>query len=295
MNRNRTGYYIKEGFNSVFTHGLMSFASVCIIVACLIIMGSFSLLAININSIIGDFANENVMLAYVSDTLTEPQARGLQPQITAVRNVNYVTFTSREDAMRNFIGKYGDQERFKGIDASVFRHRFVVYVDDIEFMEQTQTDLRSIAGIDTVSANLIVARGFVTLRNIVSAISVVLIVVLFVISLFIMSNTVKLTTFERREEIAIMRMVGATSGFIRWPFVFEGFILGLLGALFAYVAQWGVYTLITDKIVHNGSISFMTMLPFSRAAFPLFAVFVVVGLGVGVIGSSIAIRKYLKV
>jgi cell division transport system permease protein len=295
MKRYRTGYYIKEGFVSIFTHGFMSFASVCIIVACLIIMGSFSLLAFNVSAIIGEFENENVMLAYVDESLSESDARALGDRLAAIRNVSFTVFTSREEAREKFIGKYEDQARFQDIEASVFRHRFAVYVDDVEFMELTRDDVNNVAGIAQVNVNLAIAKGFVTVRTIVSGVAVVLVAILLVISLFIMSNTIKLATFERREEIAIMRMVGATNGFIRWPFVFEGFILGLIGSLFAFVAQWGIYLVIMDKIVHNGTIGFLTMIPFSRTALPLLVIFVAIGFGVGVIGSSMAIRKYLKV
>jgi cell division transport system permease protein len=274
----------------------MSFASVCIITACLIIMGSFSLLAINVNSIIGEFENENVILAYVADTLSEEEARALKDRLEAVPNVTSAFFTSREEAMRKFIGNYEDESRFKDLLSSDFRHRFSVYVDDISLMEQTRNAIRdAVPGIDNVNANLIIARGFVTIRNIVSGVSVVLVAILLVVSLFIMSNTIKLGTFERREEIAIMKMVGATNAFIRWPFIFEGFILGMIGSLIAFVAQWGIYAAITGRIMGSQSIGFITTIPYSRAAVPLFVVFIAIGFGVGVVGSVMAIRKYMKV
>jgi len=132
-------------------------------------------------------------------------------------------------------------------------------------------------------------------RNIVSAVSLVLVIILFVISLFIMSNTIKLTTFERRDEIAIMKMVGATSGFIRWPFVIEGLILGSIGSLSAYLIQWGVYKLVSDDVIAASGLSFVKALPFATIAAPMLGAFLAVGLGVGIIGSLVAIRNYLKV
>ena len=295
MKRNNFGYYVREGTSSIFTHGFMSFASVCIIMACLIIMGSFTLLAMNVSSIIGEFESENVILIYIHETLSEDQARSLKSEIESVRNVDNAVFTSREDAWDRFVGKYDDQSRYEDLGDDVLRHRFAVYVDDVAEISQTQNDLRDIDGVAWVNANLKIAKGFVTVRNVVSGVSVILVAILLVVSLFIMSNTIKLATFERREEIAIMKMVGATSAFIRWPFIFEGFILGLVGSLGAYLAQWGIYTLITDKIVSSGSTGFISTLPFSYTAIPLLLIFLVIGFGVGVIGSSIAIRKYLKV
>ncbi|MDR1299098.1 MAG: permease-like cell division protein FtsX [Oscillospiraceae bacterium] len=295
MKSNRTVYYIKEGFISIFTHGLMSFASVCIIVACLIIMGSFTLLAFNVSFIIGQFENENIVLAYVDESLSEELSRGLESQIRAIPNVASAAFISREDAMESFVGKYEDKALFEDIGADVFRHRFVVYVRDIELTAYTQSALSDISGIAKVNANLSITRGLITMRNIVSGVTAVLAAVLLVISLFIMSNTIRLGTFERRDEIAIMKMVGATNSFIRWPFIIEGFILGVTGALVAFIAQWLVYTLITDRLTGGGRVSFITAAPFQRMSAPLIIAFLAVGLLVGVVGSTMAIRKYLKV
>jgi len=295
MKRNRTGYYIKEGFSSVVNHGFMSFASVCIIVACLIIMGSFSLLALNVNSIIDDFEDENVVLAFIDDSLSQDQAMALESQVKAVSNVTDAVFITRDQAYESFVGKYEDKSLFKDLDSSVLRHRFAVYLDDVAYTAETQAKLGDIPGIAYVNANLDIARGFVTVRNIVSGVSIVLVLILLVVSLFIMSNTVKLTTFERREEIAIMKMVGATNAFIRWPFVLEGFILGIIGSLLAYVAQWGIYTFITGKIIGSYSSMLFAVIPFSAVAVPMLIVFVVIGFGVGVAGSALAIKNYLKV
>ena len=291
----KTGYYIREGVRSIFTHGFMSFASVFIIVACLIIMGSFTLLAFNVNMLIGEFEDENIILAYVNETLSADEARGLAPQIESIPNVRSINFTTREEAFESFVAQYKDKSRFDNVDSTVLRHRFSIYVDDIALMAGTQDQIRSILGIAQVNANLEIARGFVVVRNVVSGVSLTIIAILLIISLFIMSNTIKLATFERREEIAIMKIVGATNAFIRWPFVFEGFILGLLGSLFAFVAQWGLYIAVTDAIIASSSGGFIHTIPFAQTALPLLIVFIAIGFGVGILGSSMAIRKYLKV
>ncbi|MBR5381083.1 MAG: permease-like cell division protein FtsX [Oscillospiraceae bacterium] len=295
MRRNNFGYYIKEGVTSIFRHGFMSFASICIIVACLIIMGSFSLLALNVRSIISTLESENQILAYVDDAVSEADARALQPAIERLPNVQSAHFISKDTAFESFKNQYEDKDFLEDMESSVLRHRFIVYVDDIALMQETQDALLGIQGIAKVTAHLKIAQGFITVRNVVSAVSLVLVVVLLIISLFIMSNTIKLTTFERREEIAIMKMVGATSAFIRWPFVVEGMILGFVGAAVAYLIQWGLYQLVADRLVGNTGLNFLRVLPFSYAAVPMCVVFLVIGLGVGIIGSSTAIRNYLKV
>jgi cell division transport system permease protein len=292
---NNTGYYIKEGVSGIFAHGFMSFASVFIIVACLIIMGSFVLLAVNVNAIIGKFEDENMIQAYVNESLTVDEARALESHVESISNVEYATFVTRDQAMEKLISNFQDKSLFEGLDSSVLRHRFEVYVRDISLMEQTQRDLLAVDGIDKVTASLDIAQGLVTVKNIVSVVSLVIVVILLVISLFIMSNTIKLATFDRRDEIAIMRMVGATNSFIRWPFIFQGFILGVVGSLAAFVAQWLIYTLLTDLLLKSYTVNFITMIPFTNVAIPIFGVFVAIGFAVGVGGSSMAIKNYLRV
>jgi len=291
---NKCGYLIREGFRSIRTHRFMSFASVTIIVACLLIMGSFSLVAVNINSLIKELENQNEVVAFVDEDYSEQQAEALQDDIEKVDNVSSVEFVSRDTAMKNFMSDYS-QDLMEGIDQSTFRDRFVVHLKDISQMAQTQKALEGVNGIVKVNAHLDYANGFITVRNIVSAVSLVLIIILVIVSFFIMSNTIKLATFSRREEIAIMRMVGATNGFIRLPFVVEGLVLGILGGLIAFFAEWGLYALVTGKIMSTIAGKFVEVVPFSTVMTPVLLVFLGVGILVGGFGGVNAIRNYLKV
>ena len=292
---NKFGYLLKEGFRSISTHGFMSFASVTIIIACLIIMGSFSLLAVNIDSLISELESQNEMLAFVNENVSETDARALETQITSIDNVSKVEFETREQAMEEFKKGYENSSLFDDIDATVFRDRYIVYLNDISKMEQTKADIEKVDGIANVSAQLEISQGLVTVRNVVGAVSLVLIVILFIVSVFIMSNTIKLTTFGRREEIAIMKMVGATNAFIRTPFIIEGLVLGILGSTIAFLLEWGIYTLICDKVMTSIVGSYVSVLAFATLALPVGLVFLGVGVVVGTFGGSIAIRNYLKV
>jgi len=288
------GYFIKEGVTSVFSHGFMSFASITIIVACLIIMGSFSLLAININELIRQVEGRNEVTAYVDEALTVEEARALESAVSSAYNVSYVEFVTKEEAWEDFISDY-EQDYFTEMEATVLRDRYIVYMEDIALMRETKDALDGIEGIDKVSAYLELAKAFVTVRNVVSVVCITLVVILLVISIFIISNTIKLATFDRREEIAIMKMVGATNGFIRWPFVFQGFILGMTGACIAFFAQWGLYTLVADRIMGSIAGNIVTVVPFSTLSEYILAVFLGTGFVVGVLGSVFTIRNYLKV
>ena len=295
MKSSKFRYLVHEGVKSIFTHSFMSFATITIVVACLVIMGSFSMIAVNIDKMISTLESNNQIIAYVEETLSEDDAKALQSKIEAVPNVRSCEFVTREEAMQEFTSQYDDQTLFEDVDSSVFRDRYIIYLDDISLMSQTEQDLYNITGIAKVNAYLQVAQGFVTVRNVVSAVSMVLIVVLVIVSVFIMANTIKLATFSRREEIAIMKMVGASNSFIRFPFVVEGLVLGLFGGLLAFLIEWGIYDVVTNRIMQSIVGNLVTVIPFTDFKMIMLAIYAGVGLVVGAFGSSIAIRNYLKV
>lgn len=295
MGEKQIWYHIREGVRSIFTHGLMSFAAVCMTVACLLIMGSFTLIAVNAGNILQDLEDENEFLAYVDDSLSQNEARALQSEIEGVPNVATVTFITKEEARQNFIDQQGNSDLFESTPADSFRDRYSIHVNDIEQMEETVAQVEQISGIADTRAALEVADGFVMVSNVATAIAVILIVMLVVISVFIIANTIKLATFYRREEIAIMKMCGATNGFIRWPFVVEGMILGLTGALVAFFIQWGLYEAVSRLILQTNGLSLITVLSYASMAGNIVLVFCGVGLVIGVGGSVVAIRKFLQV
>ena len=300
MKKNRfdLGFYITEGARSILTHGFMSFASVCMIVACLIIMGSFALVALNLNHMLGDLEQENEFRAYVDDSLTDEQARALQSTIEAIPNVDGVAFISREEAREQFVAnREGDNTAalWDELPETALRHRYSIHVSDIEQLETTVDAVSNVEGIAKINAALEVAQGFVIVRNIASAVAIILVLILLVISLFIISNTIKLATFNRREEIAILKMCGATNSFIRWPFIFEGLILGLLGAVVAFFLQWGIYQLIGRAIDTSDTIQLITIISYGSVAKFVLGIFAGTGFIIGVGGSILAIRKFLQV
>ena len=288
-------YHVKEGVRSIFTHGLMSFASVCMIVACLLIMGSLSLVAVNINGMLGQLEDENEFLAYVEESLDSGQAMSLQAKLSEIPNVASATYISKEEALEEFKAEQGYSELFSDIPAETLRDRYSIHVEDIQLMSDTVAEVRGVEGIAEVRAAMEIAEGFVMLRNVASAIAVILVAMLVLISVFIIANTIKLATFTRREEIAIMKMCGATNWFIRWPFLVEGILLGICGGLVAYVAQWGVYGLIGKAMAESGILDIITMIPFQNLNAMLLTIFLLVGFVIGGGGSALAIRKFLKV
>ena len=288
-------YFLGEGFHSIFTHGLMSFAAVCMIVCCLLIMGSFSLVAVNLNNMLGDLERENIILAYVDETLDETQVAALKNTLEDIPNVDRAEFMSREEAMEKFRADKEDNPLFEDLPDEVLRDRYQIHIVDIEQMEATVQAVENTPGVANIRAELEIAEGFVTIRNVAGAVAIILVIILLLVSLFIISNTIKLATFTRREEIAIMKMCGATNGFVRWPFVFEGMILGLLGAVVAFFLQWGIYNLTGTAIEGSDTMQLITVLPFKPMALRVLGIFAGTGLVIGAGGSGVAIGKFLQV
>ena len=295
MNRHNFFYFIKEGAFNMFSHGFMSFAAVGITVACLLIMGTFTLVAVNANAMLAELESQNQILAFADLGMSEEEARAMEKDIRAIDNVAGVTFISDVEAAAAFRGRYEDNELFQGLPDDNFRHRYAIDLVDIGYMSQTKAALEALPNIYDVSAYEDEAAGFITTRNAEGVVCVVLIAVLFLVSVFIIANTIKLTTFDRRDEIAIMKMVGATNGFIRWPFVYEGFLLGLFSAVIGFFLQWGLYEAVARSVANNDTINLITVVPFESMWTYVAIIFAAAGMLIGVGGSLSAIRKFLQV
>lgn len=293
--RHDFSYFFHEGLSNMFSHGFMSFAAIGITVACLLIMGTFTLVAVNANELLRTLEQENEILAYVDDSYTETEARALKQTLEAIPNVASATFISKEEAMESFTAQYPDEALFQDLDPEILRDRFAIKVVDLEQQSATVERVKAVEGIAKVNAYEEIAGGFITVRNVATVVCVALIAILFVVSVFIISNTIKLTTFDRREEIAIMRMVGATNGFIRWPFVYEGFLFGLIGAAVAFLLQWGLYSAVAKGVANNDTLQLIQIIPFTEMWLPVAGTFAAAGIVIGVGGSLSAIRKFLQV
>ena len=295
MRKHDVGYFFHEGLSNMFSHGFMTFAAIGITVACLLIMGTFTLVAVNANELLRDLEQDNEILAYVDDSYTPEQAKALQKKLERIPNVTSATYISREQAMEDFTSEYPDEALFQDLDPQIFRDRYALKITELESISATVQAVREVTGVADVNAFEEIAGGFITVRNVATVVCVALIAILFVVSVFIISNTIKLTTFDRREEIAIMRMVGATNGFIRWPFVYEGFMLGLLSAVIAFFLQWGLYAAVARGVDTNDTLQLIRVISFDQLWQPVAATFLVAGLLMGVGGSLSAIRKFLQV
>ena len=295
MKSNNFGYLLKEGIRGIFLHGFMSFAAVCVTVACLVIIGSFSVLLYNLNIMVAEVEQDAEILVYIDESFTEAEAKSVGSKINMIENVHQATFVSRQQALEEFVAKQGDESAFQGIQADVLRDRFLVTLEDNNKMKETVPMIEAVSGVAEVNAPYRVAEAFATIQHILRIVSAAVIALLLVVSLLIISNTVKLAMYDRRDEIAIMKMVGATNSFIRFPVVVEGFLLGMFGAAVAFFLEWGLYNAMVGWIASVDALNLLQFVPFMELIWPMVATFGAAGLFVGIFGSFTSIRKFLDV
>lgn len=293
--RTNLSYFLREGFRNIFVNGFMSVAALSVLAACILITGSFTLVAYNIGVMIEDLESQNEIAVYIDDTVSREAAINLENQFRKIDNVDTVEFVPKEEAFEDYLEELGDDayivEDLR--EDNPLRDGYKITMKDISLHSETVKKISEIAGVgDTVSRKDI-SDKLLQIKTVVNAVSVALIAMLGSVSLFIVANTVRLALFYRREEIAIMKMVGATNTFIRMPFVVEGTIIGGMSGVIAYYLQFFTYKYITEKIVAGAS--FIDMVPFEAFSGTLFVTVIFAGIVIGLIGSIFTIQKFMKV
>ena len=292
----RFGYYWKEGFRNIFKHGFMSIAAVLIMVACLLLTGTVTLIAYNIDLSITELQQSNEIVVWIDENLTTREARALGSEFDQIDNIATIEFIDRDEALEDYRQELGDDayilEDF-GSDNNPLRNSFVFTMKDPSQAEDTIAQIEAVEGADDVRADEAVISRLMQIQNVFNIVALAMVVGLAVISIFIISNTVKLAMFARREEISIQKIVGATNWFIRWPFVIEGMVLGLLAGGLAFLAQWGLYTELHGIV--SGVIPYFQIVPFESVRWLVLGVYCGAGVLFGIGGSVTSIRKFMNV
>ena len=295
MKINSIGYLIKEGIKSIFSHGFMSLAAVLVTVACLLIVGSISAVTFNVSAIVKELNETNEIIVLIDENYTVAEAKQVQTKVSLLDNIHKTAFKTREQALEEFIADHDNDPAFAGASAEDLRHRVIVTLLDNSTMEFTVSQIRMIEGVADITAPYELAEGFSTLQRVMEIVSAVLLILLCSVSMVIISNTVKLAMMDRKEEIGIMKMVGATNGFIRLPFVVQSFLLGLIGAGVAFVLMWVSYDLLVGMIEDMDTLQMFQFVPFDQLLLPMGATFGLAGLLVGILGSWTSIQKFMDV
>lgn len=292
----RFGYYWKEGFRNIFKHGFMSLAAVLIMIACLLLTGTVTLIAYNIDLSIVELQQSNEIVVWIDEDLTTREARSLGSQFNRIDNIATTEFVDRDEALEDYRQELGeDADILEDYDSSnnPLRNSFVFTMKDPSLAEDTIAQIEAVEGADDVRADEAVISRLMQIQNVFNIVALAMVVGLAVISIFIISNTVKLAMFARREEISIQKIVGATNWFIRWPFVIEGMVLGLLAGGLAFLAQWGLYTELHGIV--SGVIPYFQIVPFESVRWLVLGVYCGAGVLFGIGGSVTSIRKFMNV
>ena len=287
------GYLVKEGFKNIWSNRIMSIASVCVLVSCLVLTGAAALFSLNVTKLVDEVGDSNETIVYIDSSYTSLEGVYVGKEIEKLPNITSATFYSKDEAFEQYRETLGDS-LFERIEDNPLPDSIIVVMDDLSKYDETVAEIQKIPGVDadTILNRRDFADRLTRVSNLVNLISIAVVSALFVISLFIIANTIRTTMYSRRFEISIMKSVGATNAFVRMPFLVEGMVLGLISAVLASGALALVYEGI-GMVVENAQstftfIPYLTVLPFVAAAFALF------GICVGFAGGFISIRKYLK-
>lgn len=290
------GYYWKEGFRNIFKHGFMSIAAIAIMLASLLMTGTVTLIAYNIDRSIVELQQSSEIVVFIDETLTTREAKALSSRFERIENIATTKFESRDEALEAYRLELGeDASILDGFTSqnNPLRNSFHFTLEDPTLAEQTLEQIAAVDGVARVRADEDTIAKLVQVQRVFNIVSLAMVVALALISIFIISNTVKLAMFARREEISIQKMVGATNWFIRWPFVIEGMALGLMAGVLAFFAEWGVYAEITK--VASGVIPYFKIVPFEQLRWLVLGVFAGAGVLFGIGGSVTSIRKFMDV
>lgn len=286
-------YLLKEGFRNLWQNRVMALAAVAVLFSCLILSGAAYMLYANVEKAFAWIYEQNVVVVFAKEGTTDADTAVLKGQLEGIANVSEVTFLSKEEVLE----KYKDsipEATYASMQGenNPMLDSFLVSFRDLEQFEKTVSEIRTLTLVDDVSYNGEIAETLTGLRQVVLTVSTWVILLLLFISLFIIANTIKLTVYNRRLEIYIMKSVGATNMFVRIPFVVEGVTLGILSALVAYGVMYYVYEYLKDLF---SSRLFFTMVNFSEVWQVILPGFLILGAVTGLVGSMISMSRYLRV
>ena len=294
------GYLIGEGFRNFFKNKKSTAASLIIMCATMFIFGIFFLIGENVNYIIEQVQSNQAMQVFINPEATAEQEQELEGKIKELPYINTIEYVSQEQALNAVKSWLGEDssilDAYSGED-NPFKASYVITLTDLTKSDEIEEQIQTFENVSKVTVGIETINKLVDIANGIRTATGVILVLLILISIFIIANTIKLTVHARRKEISIMKYVGATNGFIRWPFIVEGILIGVISALITVVILGFAYNFVADQISSSETMTTMgyNLLTYSNVLSMLFTVYIIMGIGIGAIGSAISMRKYLEV
>ena len=289
------GYLTKEGVRNVWSNRLMSVASVAVLTSCLLLIGVAIMLYANIDMALDDVQEQNIIMVYLDDNISEEDINTVGQDIRMISDIESAEFVSKEEAYQSQLESLGDDAKLmEGLEENPLPDSYEVYLKTLDHYDSVQESLKSIDHVASVRGNSDLAEQVRQLSRAVTIISVGIIIMLLAVSLFIIANTVRVTMYNRRLEISIMKAVGATNWFIRWPFIIEGIIIGIISGIVSEGLVWALYSLALRNIGNVFQMLGSQSIPFSAYAGRMLVAFILVGILAGAVGSIVSMARYLK-
>lgn len=298
MSMSRIKYFFNQAKKNIFRNGLMSVASLFTIISCLVILGIFMIISLNVGHVTEQIKDQCEIQVYMYTNTSQERVAAIESEILAVDNVKSVELYTKEQGLEDLktttYAEYPELLEGFGPEDNPLPDSYMIVLDDITRSGETAEELRKIKDVEEVTNKQDFVNTVISISDTIQKVTLVIMLLLFLVAVVIISNTVRLTVFNRKKEIGIMKYIGATDRFIRMPFIFEGVMIGFFGAVISYVLMCGCYAFLL-KYISISEFTFFTIVNMKPVAIWLGVVFTIVGSFIGMIGSMISMRKYLKV
>ena len=294
-------YLVKMGFKSIHVNRVMSFAAIGVLISCMLLIGSAMLFSLNVGEIVGYVEQQNEVVVFLDMDLQTDEKNLIEKKITSLDNIKSSDYISGKEGILEWMDTLGDDAVYlEGLEEEqILPDSYRLKLKDLSLLSDTINKIESIDGIDKIVAPIEVANTLSNIRYAVYFSGMFIVCILVAASFVIIGNTIKITVFNRRKEIEIMKFVGATDTYVRFPFFVEGFLLGLISATIAFFLLWGGYELVIRWLGENNINFFFSftdnLIEFKDMALPIYLSFFFGGTLVGTSGSMIFVRKYLKI
>ncbi|OKZ77394.1 MAG: hypothetical protein BHW01_04775 [Clostridium sp. 27_14] len=295
---NRLGYLIGEGFSNVFKNKKSTMASIIIMCATMIIFGLFLIIGENVNHFVDNLKLQQGFQVFMKEDATQEEMDKVKEDIRALDGISTIEFVSKEQGLNTMKEKLKDEKGvLDGFNVQKIKASYIVKVTDLERSKTIQSEVEKIDNVVKITNSNETAMKLISIAKVIRIATGVILLLLIIISTFIISNTIKLTVHSRRKEISIMKYVGATNSFIRWPFIVEGIVIGIISSIISIIIVGGTYNIITTKMAESDFVRVMGMnlVGLNEMLTSIILVYLILGIGIGTVGSVVSMRKYLKV
>ena len=297
MKFNIVGYLIGEGFKNTFKNKKSTFSAMLVMCISMLIFGLFFIIGENINHIMQTVENAQAMQVFINLDATDEDIQKLEEELKTIEGISKIEFLSKEDGFADYKEKYGDRSYLIDSYEEFIPDSYIINFTDLKLSGQVLEQVKKLDNVKEVTSANEVMDKLVKVTNGIRMVTLLILAGLVIGAIFIIANTIKLTVYARRKEISIMKYVGATNSFIRWPFIVEGMLIGIISACISILIVGGLYRLATNGLLSSATIQNLgiTFVSFADMFNMIIIVYLILGIGIGVLGSSMSMRKYLEV